>query len=103
MVNQHWPFSLVTFILSACPDGWTQNSEFGKCYYFLNDVKRTWNDAKERCAAIDPDGVATLTSARSQEENNFVQSLFDVTLSWIGGTDEAVEGAWKASSVEEES
>ena len=87
-------FSLVTFF-SACPDGWTQKSEFGKWYCYLNDVKRTWNEAKERCVAIDTDGVATLTSVRSQEENNFVQSLIDVALSWIGGTDEAVVGVWR--------
>lgn len=94
MANDHRPFSLVTFILSACPDGWMQKSEFGKCYYHLYDVKRTWNDAKESCMAIDPDGVATLTSVRSQEENNFLQSLID-TWTWIGSTDEAVEGIWR--------
>ena len=94
MANDHWPFSLVTLIPSACPDGWMQKSEFSKCYYHLYDVKRTWNGAKESCAAIDPDGVATLTSVRSQEENNFLHSLID-TWTWIGGTDEAVEGVWR--------
>ena len=94
MVNDHWPLSLVTFILSVCPNGWTQKSEFGKWYCYLNDAKRNWNEAKERCAAIDPDGVATLTSVISQEENDFVQSLMS-DFSWIGGTDEAVEGVWR--------
>ena len=81
-------------ILSVCPNGWTQNSEFSKCYYHLNDANRTWNEAKERCAAIDPDGVATLASALSQEENNFVFSLINIG-SWIGGTDETEEGVWR--------
>ena len=94
MNNYYWPFSLVTLIFSVCPGGWTQKSEFGKWYCYLNDVKRTWNEAKERCAAIDTDGVATLTSVRSQEENDFVQSLMS-DFSWIGGTDEAVEGVWR--------
>ena len=87
-------FSLVTFILSACPDDWMAKSEFSKCYYYLNDVKRTWSDAKERCAEIDPDGEATLVSVRSQEENDFVFSLMS-GYSWIGGTDEAAEGVWR--------
>ena len=87
-------FNILSVILSVCPDGWEWKSEFSKCYYHLYDVKRTWNDAKESCAAIDPDGVATLTSVRSQEENNFLQSLIS-GYDWIGGTDEAVEGVWR--------
>ena len=87
-------FNILSVILSVCPDGWEWKSEFGKWYCYLNDTKRTWNDAKERCAAIDPDGVATLTSVISQEENDFVQSLMS-DFSWIGGTDEAVEGVWR--------
>ena len=71
-----------------------QKSEFGKWYCYLNDAKRNWNEAKERCAATEPDGVATLTSIHSQEENNFVQSLIDDSY-WIGGTDEIVEGLWR--------
>ena len=94
MANDNWPFSPVTLILSACPDGWTAKSEFSKCYYYLNDTKRTWNESNERCAAIDPDSEATLVSVRSQEENDFVLSLISA-YSWIGGTDEAAEGVWR--------
>ena len=54
-----------------------------------------------RCAALDPDTGhygATLTSVRSQEENDYVQSLFNDSGTsfddnvWIGGTDEFEEG-----------
>ena len=71
-----------------------QKPEFGKCYCILNDTRRTSNEAKERCAALDPDGVATLTSVRSQEENDFVRSLL-TNDPWIGGTDEDEEGVWR--------
>ena len=54
----------------------------------------TWNEANDMCKALDPDGVATLTSVRSQEENDYVQSLLSYN-SWIGGTDEAEEGTWR--------
>ena len=47
------------------------------------------------CAALDPDGVATLTSVRSQEENDYVFSLIYYVNLWLGGTDEAEEGVWR--------
>ena len=56
----------------------------------------TWNQANDMCKALDPDGVATLTSVRSQEENDYVQSLtLGLYNPWIGGTDEAEEGTWR--------
>ena len=53
--------------------------------------------AIERCAALDPDGMATLASIRSQEENNYFFSLIDDDgyYGWIGATDEAEEGVWR--------
>ena len=84
-------FPIFTLILSVCPD-WTQKSEFSKWYCKLNDTKRTWNEAKERCSVLDSDGVATIASVRSQEENDFVFSLGG---GWIGGTDWAEEGVWR--------
>ena len=95
MANDNCTFSLVTFILSVCPNGWIQKSEFGKWYCFLNDKARTWNAAKERCAALDPNGVGRLASVGSQEENDFVFSLIGNQWAWIGGTDEAEEGVWR--------
>ena len=81
-------------ILSAdCPDGWDLKPEFGKCYYGIYG-SMTWSEANERCAALDPDNKATLTSVRSQEENDYILFLIDRT-SWIGGTDKDEEGVWR--------
>ena len=57
----------------------------------------TWTEANEKCAKLDPDGVATLTSVRSKEENDYVDSLMVpyTRAQWIGGTDKAVEGDWR--------
>ena len=82
-------------ILSAdCPDGWESKPEFGKCYYLIDKVVY-WSEANEMCAALDPDGVATLASVRSKEENDYVYSLIYYINLWIGGTDEAEEGVWR--------
>ena len=78
-------------IISDCPDGWELKPEFGKCYYFM-DEGMPWNEANEACMALDPG--ATLTSVQSQEENDYIQSLFQDYV-WLGGTDEAEEGVWR--------
>ena len=51
-----------------------------------------WNDANEACMALD--GKATLTSVQSQEENDYLQSLFEDFV-WTGGSDAAEEGVWR--------
>ena len=84
-------------IISACPDGWEVNLDMSKCYYYIK-VPVTWNEAYERCTALDPDRMATLTSVRSQAENDFVFSLIPINYGyspWIGGTDEDEEGVWR--------
>ena len=55
-----------------------------------------WGEANERCAEVAevPYGVGTLTSVRSQAENDYVFSLIGDT-SWIGGTDLSEEGVWR--------
>ena len=68
-----------------------------KCYFYIDELV-SWYEAIEMCAAHDQDdGVATLTSVRSQEENDFVfYSLVPVGYApWIGGTDEAEERTWR--------
>ena len=57
----------------------------------------TWNEANEQCLALDPDSKATLTSVRSQEEDNFILEnvMSDTLLYWIGGTAECPEGIWR--------
>merc|ERR1712117_920575 len=75
-----------TITTAECPEGWEWNPEFAKCYYYLNDDSYTWSEANERCAALDPDNKATLTSVRSEEENNYILSLIDY-YAWIGGND----------------
>ena len=83
-------------ILSAdCLDGWELKPEFGKCYYLI-DEGVTWSEANARCMALDPDTVATLTSVRSQEENDYIFSLIAADFfPWIGGTDFFEEGVWR--------
>ena len=78
-------------ILSDCPEGWELKPEFSKCYYFINEAM-PWNDANEACMALD--GKATLTSVQSQEENDYLQSLFEDFV-WTGGSDAAEEGVWR--------
>ena len=69
--------------------------EFGKCYHSItNATNMNWNEAYERCMALDPDGVATLTSIRSQAENDYVFSLIEQP-SWLSGTDYLEEGVWR--------
>ena len=91
MINS---FIILPLFISDCPDGWVVKQEFGKCYFYLNDDVYNWTEANARCAALDPETVATLTSVRSQEENSFVFSLINYG-SWVGGTDEAEEGVWR--------
>ena len=82
---------LILFV-SDRPDGWELKPEFGKCYFYI-DEGMNWSEANDMCAALDPDGVATLTSIRSKMENDYVQSLINYS-TLIGGTDEGEEGTW---------
>merc|ERR1719323_2186383 len=52
-----------------------------------------WSEANDMCAALDTDKVATLTSIRSQAENDIVISLMGG--GWIGGNDQDAEGEWR--------
>ena len=47
------------------------------------------------CAALDPEGKATLTSIRSKEENDYILQNLTRYVSWIGGTDAAEDGVWR--------
>ena len=76
------------------------NLEFGKCYYLIDIGKHsyTWHQANEYCKELDSDdGVATLTSVRSEQENRYVWSLIPILSigAWIGGSDEAEESIWR--------
>ena len=53
-----------------------------------------WSEANEMCGLLDPDGVSTLTSIHSQEENEYIWSFFP-HYGWLGGTDKAEEGVWR--------
>jgi len=77
-----------------CPDGWEVKPEFGKCYYYI-DESVTWSEANLICKALDPDQVATLTSIRSQAENDYVFSLIGSDPSWLSGNDYLEEGVWR--------
>ena len=78
---------------SACRN-WMCQQDFGKCYRCSCDIySLSWNEAKARCAAIDPNGLATLASVRSQREHDYIVSIGGG--GWIGGTDKAAEGVWR--------
>ena len=82
-------------IIAACPDGWgwEWNPKFSKCYYYIREWM-TGIVARERCMELDPE--ATLTSIRSQEENDYIYSFYPSGYTpWIGGTDEEEEGIWR--------
>ena len=81
-------------IISACPDSWEVKPELGNCYYYIDEYM-TWSEANLICKALDPDGVATLTSIRSQAENDYVFSLIGFLEIWLSGTDFLEEGVWR--------
>jgi hypothetical protein len=59
-------------------------------YYFCNDA-RSWEQARDRCRAIDDD--AHLVSIESDEEDQLVfEEISDKT--WLGGNDRDQEGHW---------
>ena len=78
---------------SGCQAGdWQCEQDLGKCYCKYSE-RVSWNEAKERCASIDPNGLATLASVRSQRENDVISSFR--WYSWIGGTAKEAEGVWR--------
>jgi hypothetical protein len=71
---------------------WFPTLVFGGHYYEVIDEPATWHNAAAYC---EQDGgyLATINSA---EENQFVYNLTDIgNQTWLGATDEAVEGTWK--------
>ena len=83
-------------IISACPERWEWKPEFSKCYYVIQKTM-TWYEANDACMALDPDGQATLSSVKTQEENDYIQSLPLIFgyYAWLGGTDQAEEDVWR--------
>ncbi|MFX0171579.1 MAG: right-handed parallel beta-helix repeat-containing protein, partial [Candidatus Hodarchaeota archaeon] len=65
--------------------------EFDGHEYQLIKTHRTWSEAKADCEARG----GHLVTITSQEENDLVQSLARGIYTWIGLTDEAVEGEWQ--------
>ncbi|XP_066982679.1 macrophage mannose receptor 1-like isoform X2 [Macrobrachium rosenbergii] len=69
-----------------CPHGWLMNED--RCYY-LSDVEKTWQDAREYCQ----DNQADLISVNSWTEQDFVHTNIDTGI-LIGYSDEMDEGVW---------
>ena len=79
---------------SGCQAGdWQCEQDLGKCYCLYSESV-SWNEAKERCASLEPNGLATLASVRSYRENDVISSFLFLYL-WIGGTDKEAEGVWR--------
>ena len=62
----------------------------GHSFKFFND-SLTWLDAKKHCEAIGGH-LATSTSA---DKNDFLHTLREGNIIWLGGTDENDEGNWR--------
>ena len=69
-----------------CPDGYTYNANFKKCYKFYT-TPATWTSAQATCVA---DG-ATLVNIQSEAENNYISGQNN----FVGFNDIDVEGTWK--------
>ncbi|KAL2098959.1 hypothetical protein ACEWY4_005439 [Coilia grayii] len=72
-----------------CKEG---REEFhGSCYYLAN-ASQTWAEAQQTCKSTG----GNLVSIGSEEEDNFVKSLFNNTVVWIGGYRKQPDAmAWK--------
>ncbi|XP_062243252.1 asialoglycoprotein receptor 1-like [Platichthys flesus] len=72
-----------------CVNGW---QKFECSCYYTSYGNRTWQKSREYCHSKGAD-LAIITS---QNEMNFINGLFGHdTNTWIGLTDEGVEGVWK--------
>ncbi|XP_053273745.1 C-type lectin domain family 4 member M isoform X1 [Pleuronectes platessa] len=72
-----------------CVTGW---QKFECSCYYTSYGNRTWQKSREYCQSKGAD-LAIITS---QNEMNFINGLFEEEKqSWIGLTDEGVEGVWK--------
>lgn len=88
--------SVMTVALVAASFGWSQPvqaqdgpSVFGYHTYRVVTELAHWQGAVDYCAGMD----GYLVSINSAEENAFVYGLAPVT--WLGATDEDVEGVWQ--------
>ncbi|XP_078579734.1 lymphocyte antigen 75-like isoform X1 [Branchiostoma floridae x Branchiostoma japonicum] len=76
----------------SCPAGWRNNN--GYCYQFNINPKMTWPNARHYCESHG----AMLLTIHSQDEQNFVQTLFPTLLAggvqdlWLGISDVADDG-----------
>ena len=79
---------------STCLPGWILNPDASKCYKYSDSVTSWWK-AKEECElpiSVPDDSVvlsqhkAHLVSIANKEENNFVSSLVNGKIAWLGGT-----------------
>jgi len=86
----------IQYILDRNPDKayFAQTNNF----YTQTTDFTTWQQARTNAAQAGLEGVPELTghlaTITSQEENDFVFGLLTAT-SWLGGSDEAVEGEWR--------
>ena len=76
------------------------NDDATKCYKFVG-LTTTWLNAKKECerelpifaSSIQSHHKAHMVSIANEEENNFVSSLVDGKISWLGGT-KLWDGTW---------
>ncbi|KAL3969673.1 prickle [Sarotherodon galilaeus] len=71
----------------TCPTGWKMFS--GVCY-FLSGTSGIWDEARRDCR----DKGADLVVIESPEEQNFLTTIINDN-TWIGLTDNGMEGQWK--------
>jgi hypothetical protein len=69
-----------------------ENTDNGHFYQRI-DTEMTWSEAKNYCEGL----LGYLATITSQDENDFIVNNIPLTSYhiWLGGTDEAQEGAWE--------
>ena len=77
-----------------CPDGYSYNSDFDKCYQYHSTAVQSQSLAEDICKETG----GALVTINSYQENSFVASLSGGALTWIGLSDRDIEGQYKWES-----
>jgi len=82
---------------TSCPDGWIDGSQLGCFYFHSEENKLSWVEAQAVCEGLG----GYLAEIKSQEQNNFVESMAIIEENysgvqswWLGLSDMAHEGRW---------
>ena len=80
-------YRTTTTPIPTCPSDWTLY--MNHCYY-QDYVDRSWYNAQSNCN----NQGGYMLSIETTEEFEFIKRAFHAGVSWLGGTDAAMEGVW---------